>query len=319
MLFAILVFFTQVCVAQAYKYISMEDGLGSQKVYRILQDSLGYMWFLTQEGPDRYNGKEIKHYELTDKGQKLNMQFSLNWLYMADDGVLWGTGRKGRIFRYEQGRDRFEQVYMPPLPEKGISSPNITYSYMDHSRRIWLCSKEQMALFDTRTGKISQLSSCIISNVTSIAQIDRENFFIGTESGLYRAVLDESRMLLSCTPAYNLHAPVSELFFSAALKKLFVGTFKQGVWICDLDTSQENRSDETLSDVNIKRIIPFGEREILIATDGKGIYRMNIDTCYAVPYIVADYNIHNGMNGNNINDVHVDHEGRIWIANYPVE
>ena len=67
---------------------------------------------------------------------------------MADDGVLWGTGRKGRIFRYEQGRDRFEQVYMPPLPEKGISSPNITYSYMDHSRRIWLCSKEQMALFD---------------------------------------------------------------------------------------------------------------------------------------------------------------------------
>lgn len=97
MLFAILVFFTQVCVAQAYKYISMEDGLGSQKVYRILQDSLGYMWFLTQEGPDRYNGKEIKHYELTDKGQKLNMQFSLNWLYMADDGVLWGTGRKGRF------------------------------------------------------------------------------------------------------------------------------------------------------------------------------------------------------------------------------
>ncbi len=94
MLFAILVFFTQVCVAQAYKYISMEDGLGSQKVYRILQDSLGYMWFLTQEGPDRYNGKEIKHYELTDKGQKLNMQFSLNWLYMADDGVLWGRKRE---------------------------------------------------------------------------------------------------------------------------------------------------------------------------------------------------------------------------------
>ena len=88
MLFAILVFFTQVCVAQAYKYISMEDGLGSQKVYRILQDSLGYMWFLTQEGPDRYNGKEIKHYELMDKGQKLNMQFSLNWLYMAADGVV---------------------------------------------------------------------------------------------------------------------------------------------------------------------------------------------------------------------------------------
>lgn len=49
MLFAILVFFTQVCVAQAYKYISMEDGLGSQKVYRILQDSLGYIGSLLRK------------------------------------------------------------------------------------------------------------------------------------------------------------------------------------------------------------------------------------------------------------------------------
>ncbi len=39
MLFAILVFFTQVCVAQAYKYISMEDGLAVRKFivsYKIL-------------------------------------------------------------------------------------------------------------------------------------------------------------------------------------------------------------------------------------------------------------------------------------------
>lgn len=93
MLFAILVFFTQVCVAQAYKYISMEDGLGSQKVYRILQDSLGYMWFLTQEGPDRYNGKEIKHYELTDKGQKLNGELDGKAAFSAMSRAGIGSNR----------------------------------------------------------------------------------------------------------------------------------------------------------------------------------------------------------------------------------
>lgn len=316
-LFGIFVFFTQTCVAQAYRYLSMEDGLGSQKVYRILQDTLGYMWFLTQEGPDRYNGKEIKHYELMDKGQKLNMQFNLNWLYMAADGALWGIGRKGRIFRYEPEHDRFEQVYMPSLPEKGIASPNITYSYMDQDGRIWLCSKEHISLFDTRAGQVSSVSSSIVSNITSIEQVDRTNFFIGTESGLYQVVLDEQHNSLTCKPAYNLHIPISELFFSAALKKLFVGTFKQGIWVCDLKTSSETCSDGTLNDVNVKRIVPFGEREVLIATDGKGIYRMNVDSCHAVPYIIADYTIHNGMNGNNINDVYVDGDGRIWIANYP--
>ena len=36
-----------------------------------------------------------------------------------------------------------------------------------------------------------------------------------------------------------------------------------------------------------------------------------------LPYITADYNSYNGMNGNNINDIYVDEEERIWLANYP--
>ena len=35
------------------------------------------------------------------------------------------------------------------------------------------------------------------------------------------------------------------------------------------------------------------------------------------PYITADYSSYNGMNGNNINDIYVDEEERIWLANYP--
>lgn len=317
MLFALLVSFTQAGISQTYKYLSMEDGLSSQKVHRILKDTLGYMWFLTQEGADRYDGKEIKHYELTDKGRKLNMQFNLNWLFLSADGSLWSVGRKGRIFHYLQEKDRFEQAYMPPLPEKGNTSPNVTYSYMDHSGCIWLCSKEQIGLFDTRTGKTTLLANSMDGTVAAIEQIDTSHFFIGTEAGLYHAVLDKGNSSLTCTPAYDLHMPVSELFFSAPRRKLFVGTFKQGIWVCDLDTSLETCSDETLNDVNVRRIIPFGENEVLIATDGKGVYRMNMDSCHTAPYIVTDYTIHNGMNGDNINDVYVDGDGRIWIANDP--
>ena len=50
---------------QTYKYIGMEDGLSNRQVYAIEKDRKGYMWFLTPEGIDRYNGKELKHYKLT--------------------------------------------------------------------------------------------------------------------------------------------------------------------------------------------------------------------------------------------------------------
>ena len=45
---------------------------------------------------------------------------------------------------------------------------------------------------------------------------------------------------------------------------------------------------------------------------------MNIDSYQANPYIVADYNKNNAMNGNSINDIYVDEEDRIWLANYPI-
>ena len=40
------------------------------------------MWFLTQEGIDRYDGKHIKHYNFSDDNMTLDSRIALNWLYM---------------------------------------------------------------------------------------------------------------------------------------------------------------------------------------------------------------------------------------------
>ena len=42
-----------------------------------------------------------------------------------------------------------------------------------------------------------------------------------------------------------------------------------------------------------------------------------MNTCVTHPYITADYESNNTMNGNNINVVYIDEEKRIWLANYP--
>ena len=36
------------------------------------------MWFLTNEGMDRYNGKDIKHYKLNKEGKEENVVFPTN-------------------------------------------------------------------------------------------------------------------------------------------------------------------------------------------------------------------------------------------------
>ena len=66
----ILLFFPVWVTAQTYKYIGIEDGLSNRRIFNIQKDAQGYMWFLTNEGMDRYNGKDIKHYKLTRVRQK---------------------------------------------------------------------------------------------------------------------------------------------------------------------------------------------------------------------------------------------------------
>lgn len=86
----------------------------------------------------------------------------------------------------------------------------------------------------------------------------------------------------------------------------------------DLDKQEVTHLPSSLTDININCIRTFNDHEILIGTDGAGIYKMNTDTYESVPYIVADYNRYNSMNGNNINDIYIDDNQRIWMANYPV-
>lgn len=85
-----------------------------------------------------------------------------------------------------------------------------------------------------------------------------------------------------------------------------------------MNTKTITQPEVSLKDVSISRIKPLNAKELLIATDGGGIYKMNVDTYQTVPFIVADYNSYNGMNGNSINDIYIDDEERIWMANYPI-
>ena len=88
--------------------------------------------------------------------------------------------------------------------------------------------------------------------------------------------------------------------------------------VYDMNTKSVIRPDYNLKDISITRFKPLNDKELLIATDGGGVHKINMDTYQIVPEIVADYNSNCGMNGNSINDIFVDDEERIWLANYPI-
>lgn len=94
----LLIYFTIIFItsvsAQLYQYLDTNDGLSSRRVLSIQKDNKGYMWFLTHEGIDRYNGKQYVHYSLSADGQPNMKSFpNLNTLEIDTAGVIWEIGK----------------------------------------------------------------------------------------------------------------------------------------------------------------------------------------------------------------------------------
>ncbi len=316
--FLLLIFISHLCTAQTYKYIGVEDGLSNRRVYAIQKGPKGYMWFLTHNGIDRYDGKDFKQYQLIESGMEVNSMLNLSWLYVGADDTLWEIGRKGRIFRYDVKHDRFQFIYK--LPEEVVNGNPypVSYSFIDTNNVIWLCNEEDLYLYDTQSQKSTVIKNQIGEIISGIKEIGSKQYIIGTDVGIHHAELKEDKFVLSpCEQLDSLKIQVTELYLHPQSQKLFIGTFQKGIYLYDMNSSQVLKLNTNLEDVSITCIKAFNDNEILIATDGVGVYKMNTETYECEPYITADYSSYNAMNGNSIYDLLVD-GNRIWMANYPI-
>lgn len=320
LLFLSLLCMVHPCPAQIYKYIGVEDGLSNRRVYAIRKDAEGYMWFLTHDGIDRYDGYKFKQYKLKDGEEEISSMMNLNWLYTDNKGNVWVIGRKGRVFCYDAYQDRFKLVYK--LPDNGSAQGMpVSYGFIDKENNIWLCTSRQVFLYDIQTKTARTFSNPTGQEINAIVQKDSSNYYLGTENGLY--FVHESTSTLTCPPARQpggtTALQVTSLYLDPASGKVFTGTSQQGIYIYTPGNKQFVQARQPkLTDVSINRICPLNDQELLIATDGAGIYKMDTGTYEVEAYIVADYNSYNGMNGNTVNDLYIDEQRRIWIANYPI-
>jgi len=103
---------------------SKEDGLSQVTVLAVAQDQLGFMWFGTQGGLNRYDGYEFTHYKA--KASQKN-QLAGNFITsLCDDGEhsLWiGTSTGLTVYNYYSGVfTSFLSQYNNDIPDDNVIS-----------------------------------------------------------------------------------------------------------------------------------------------------------------------------------------------------
>ncbi len=303
--------------SQTYKYIDVQDGLSNQNVYAIQKDKKGYIWLLTMSGVDRFNGREFRNYRPSIGLQEPGPLFMLHRLHTDADGQVWLVSMREGIQRYDYSSDSFRHV--ASLPHTSFNKQpvmEIVSSYIDCDNRLWVLTGKEIFLWEIQSGRLTIVDTDVRDDVLGIVQAGTDSYAVATSHGLHMCNMSQGKLHSLCFIRYSDDAVMERV--NAMLKcggQILVGTDRHGLYV--FDVASGSRVGHFIPTVCVNAMKSYGKSGVLIATDRSGVYKFDTSSMSMSPFMTADYDSPNKMDTNDIRDIYVDDEGRIWLASNP--
>lgn len=305
--------------AQIFEYIDMDNGLSSRRVLSIQQDKQNYIWILTHKGLDRYNGKQFKHYQLHRCNNPLSFYPNLNFLYTDKDSTIWEVGKDGFVFRYDEQRDSFQLAFDLRATFPALKKAPISSVYMDSEANIWFCTNQSQYIYNYHQSKNYQLSSAISDKIICITQAEKNKYYLASEHLLYEVQLKGEQLTeIKKIQLPNVHL-IDHIYYHSPTKQLIINTLLDKLFIYDIEEKQLESMGNSMKDIGVNKIIPSKKEKdvLLIATDGDGVYKLDLKQLTLNHFLKEDTRKPNKMNGSIIKDIYMDSANRIWNVIYP--
>ncbi len=138
------------------KKIEIEDGLTQSDVTSIVQDQIGFMWFATNNGLNRYDGYRIKQFKHTP-GLKIQLVDNIiNAMAIDNHNNLWIGANTGLCY-YDITTDKFIQVNELLRNNNYEQIHNVSQIFHSSENQIWAIIDNQICRLDeTRQYFIAQ-------------------------------------------------------------------------------------------------------------------------------------------------------------------
>ena len=173
-----------------FDHINIEQGLSQSSVRVILQDSIGFLWFGTEDGLNRYDGYNFKTFKPDpDAIDSISDRF-ITAIVEDGEGILWIGTRQGGLNRYDPRTEKFTQYRHNDEFQSSLSDDYIYTLLIDSNDTLWVGTKEGLDIFDRTTNSFthytyspSKTDSLSGKSVTAIYEDNRGRMWIGTSSG----------------------------------------------------------------------------------------------------------------------------------------
>src|SRR5512138_1517032 len=112
-----------------FDHIASEQGLSQSSVQVIFQDSLGFLWFGTEDGLNRYDGHTFNTYKPDpDVASSLSDRW-INSIVEDQNGYLWIATRQGGLNRFDLRTEQFTHFLHDEADPTTVSDNYISVLY----------------------------------------------------------------------------------------------------------------------------------------------------------------------------------------------
>jgi signal transduction histidine kinase/ligand-binding sensor domain-containing protein len=303
-----------------FQWLSAGTGLSQTRVEWLVQDKVGFLWFGTQYGLNRFDGYKSKVFKHEpDRPDSLSCVY-VRSLYVDRAGTLW-VGCDRFLDRFDPATETFKhyRVYTE-LPNE-LPTP-IDRIGEDHQGVLWLATAKGLYRFDPTSGRTTRYShnpddpSSIVATRVNGAAEDREGrLWVASANGLDQLDPRTGKVLRRAP----FHAEVNRFHedqFGIFWMTGNVSSCALSSWNLQTDMVKCHSLDYSLKGISLKAFVSqiIGSRNgTMWLSSTAGLLKFDRTHNKLIRY-------HNNpmdresLESDNLISLYQDHEGNIWTC-----
>ncbi|MGI9260415.1 MAG: two-component regulator propeller domain-containing protein [Woeseiaceae bacterium] len=333
-LFALSFFFSASSAANPaipmhFNHLSLQDGLSQNNVQSILQDSVGYMWFATESGLNRYDGYNIRRYS-RERDNPNGFSNDFVWVIAEDSQQnLWLATQGGGVVRWNRATDSFDNFRHDPRDPHSLASNDIRTLLINDDGSIWVGTRDQgLDLLNPHTGHVRHFRHdaedprSLSNNKVYALHVDAsEQLWVGTDRGVNRFDKDSAtfvRFQNDPTDEGSLSDNRVRAILEDRSNTLWIGTSSGGLNRFDPANNRFARfrhdpaDAATLSDDHVRVVFEDDGHRLWVGTaDGLNLFDRATGTVNRYHDVAGDAQ---SQNDAYINSMYQDSSGLLWIG-----
>jgi len=313
-----------------FEQLTTRNGLSSNTVNTVFQDSKGFLWFGTETGLNRYDGYRFKIFQ-NNRNDSNSLSNNYIWSICEDSqGYLWIGTDGGGLNRFDPRTESFLRFQNNINDSTSLSTDIVQTVYQDGKGNIWVGTWDGGLNLLRKDGKSfirfmhdPKNSTSLSDNKIHFIKEDSDgNLWIGTDGGGLNRFDPSTLSFISFkhdpkNPSSLSFDMVTDMVEDAE-GNLWLTTYGEGLNLFDKKkgkfTSYKLQGNGVLPSSNVFWKIMQDRNGLLwITTQTEGLVIFNPST-KTFTWLKENKNARGGLPANILQDVFEDRSGVLWIT-----